>query len=131
MAARHGNEVTLISGAAPQPPLNSHSVNETPRERSWQAARDAERPKGEAHNFIQWKGTQVCMDLWCSCGGSSHLDADFAYNVRCPYCGQVWNMGWSVEMRPAAADCGVIQDALDDAGRDHALRSYEKSAGIR
>ena len=39
-----------------------------------------------ASAFIQWKGTDVCLDLSCECGYSSHLDAEFAYAIKCPKC---------------------------------------------
>jgi hypothetical protein len=55
------------------------------------------RPEGsDADMFIQWKGTQVCMDFYCPCGAHGHLDADFAYNVECPSCGSVFEMGTQV-----------------------------------
>ena len=42
--------------------------------------------------FLQWKGTDVCMDFHCDCGAHCHFDGDFAYNVRCPHCGSGWEM---------------------------------------
>lgn len=44
------------------------------------------------HAFIQWKGTDVCMDFWCDCGAEGHFDGDFAYVVKCPACDQEWEM---------------------------------------
>lgn len=38
-----------------------------------------ERPFG----WIQWKGTNVCIDLHCECGAHGHVDAEFLYFVRC------------------------------------------------
>lgn len=32
-----------------------------------------------AHAFIQWKGTDVCMDFHCECGVHMHFDGDFAF----------------------------------------------------
>ena len=63
--------------------------------------------------FIQWKGTQVCMDPHCVCGESCHVDADFAYFVRCPACGRVFQMDWYVRMRecdPAEAYIPPVTD---------------------
>jgi hypothetical protein len=40
--------------------------------------------------WIQWKGTEVCMDIHCKCGKMTHIDADFAYNVKCVYCGRIY-----------------------------------------
>lgn len=54
-------------------------------------------PEGsEARMFIQWKGTDVCMDFYCPCGEHCHLDSDFAYYVGCPKCGAVYEMGTQV-----------------------------------
>lgn len=42
--------------------------------------------EGEPHGWIQWKGTDVCMDVHCKCGVSSHIDSDFVYVAECPAC---------------------------------------------
>ncbi len=43
--------------------------------------------------FIQWKGTDVCLDFYCSCGqGGGHVDAEFAYAIQCHACGRVFQM---------------------------------------
>ena len=42
--------------------------------------------------FIQWKGTDVCMDFHCECGEHHHIDAMFVYNVKCHKCGVVWEI---------------------------------------
>ena len=42
--------------------------------------------------FIQWKGTDVCMDFSCECGANCHFDGYFAYTVKCPHCSTVWEM---------------------------------------
>ena len=41
--------------------------------------------------FIQWKGTDVCMDFRCVCGDNCHFDGYFAYVVECS-CGRRWEM---------------------------------------
>jgi hypothetical protein len=46
----------------------------------------------ETHAFIQWKGTDVCMDFYCDCGAHCHFDGYFAYAVKCPHCEQIWQM---------------------------------------
>lgn len=48
------------------------------------------------HTFIQWKGTEVCMDFTCECGNSFHIDDEFAYCVKCLACGKVWKLGTQV-----------------------------------
>lgn len=55
------------------------------------------RPVGsDASMFIQWKGTDVCLDFHCRCGSDTHLDGDFAYYVQCPACDTVYEMGTQV-----------------------------------
>lgn len=46
----------------------------------------------DPHAFIQWKGTDVCMDFYCECGAHGHFDGYFAYTVKCQHCGTKWQM---------------------------------------
>jgi hypothetical protein len=57
-----------------------------------------ERYEGQAHGWIQWKGTNVCLDLHCACGNLSHVDGAFAYNVKCPECGRVYFCNGHIEL---------------------------------
>ena len=59
---------------------------------------------GKACARIQWKGTDVCADVHCSCGKHSHLDGDFAYFVKCPHCGKVWAMAQSISLLEVPTD---------------------------
>jgi hypothetical protein len=55
------------------------------------------KPEGSDVNmFIQWKGTDVCLDLHCPCGVHTHVDAEFAYYLRCGACGALYQMGTQV-----------------------------------
>jgi hypothetical protein len=54
--------------------------------------------KGLPHGWIQWKCSDVCMDIYCACGEHSHIDADFAYHVKCPSCGKVYMVNGHVEL---------------------------------
>lgn len=47
---------------------------------------------GKPQAFVQWKGTDVCMDFYCECGAHCHFDGYFAYHVKCPHCKTVWQM---------------------------------------
>lgn len=40
--------------------------------------------------FVQWKGTTLCADVHCLCGESGHVDAGFAYFLRCRGCSRVY-----------------------------------------
>jgi len=48
--------------------------------------------------FIQWKGTDVCMDLHCECGHHNHYDGYFAYTIKCRKCGALYAPSCNVEM---------------------------------
>lgn len=49
-----------------------------------------------AHGWIQWKGTDVCMDIHCTCGELCHIDDDFVYYIQCPHCNRVYiNSGYN------------------------------------
>lgn len=48
--------------------------------------------------FIQWKGTDVCMDLHCECGFHNHYDGYFAYEVKCRGCGNIYALSPNVEV---------------------------------
>jgi len=52
--------------------------------------------------FIQWKGTDVCMDFYCECGAHCHFDGAFAYAVKCRHCETIWEM--PVYVIPRKAD---------------------------
>ena len=58
------------------------------------------------HAFVQWKGTDVCMDFHCECGAHCHFDGDFAYTVKCPHCDAVWEMPFNIFPRKANNQTG-------------------------
>ena len=70
----------------------------------------------QPHGWIQWKGTDVCMDVRCKCGEYSHIDADFAYYVKCPKCGTVYFCNGHIEfieIKEEPEDCVVIGECRD------------------
>jgi hypothetical protein len=61
-------------------------------------------PETDASMFIQWKGTDVCLDFHCPCQPEEtayafHFDGDFAYYLQCPKCLAVYEMGTQVKAR--------------------------------
>lgn len=56
-------------------------------------------PGSDAEMFIQWKGTDVCLDFHCECGRHSHLEGRFGYVVECIGCGALYEMGTQVKAR--------------------------------
>jgi hypothetical protein len=62
------------------------------------------RAKHDApYAFIQWKGTDACMDIHCPCGAHLHWDGDFAYMLACPHCDRAWEMPIYLPMRELSA----------------------------
>lgn len=57
-----------------------------------------DQPVGRAHGFIQWKGTDVCIDLRCECGYHGHYDGLSLYFYRCPACLAGYALGQIVAM---------------------------------
>ena len=43
-----------------------------------------------SYGWIQWKGTDVCLDVNCKCGEITHIDADFTYLIQCGKCLRVY-----------------------------------------
>lgn len=59
-----------------------------------------DNPSTNPHGWIQWKGTDVCMDLYCSCGHHGHVDCDFFYYYECPKCKEIFAVGQNVRLIP-------------------------------
>ena len=72
--------------------MNKKAIN------SEEAEKIEEKYEGIPRGFIQWKGTEVCMDIHCKCGNSSHIDDDFAYHVKCPKCNTVYRCNPNIEL---------------------------------
>ena len=63
-------------------------------------------------NFIQWKGTDLCMDFNCECGTHNHYDGFFGYYVRCSGCGQIYKMDTKVMMEKTDEDCYPLENQI-------------------
>lgn len=61
------------------------------------ARQEAVKPSGP-HGWIQWKGTNVCMDVHCSCGVMGHIDRDFAYHYKCLACSKFFDIAGYVRL---------------------------------
>jgi hypothetical protein len=60
-------------------------------------------PEG-SHGWIQWKGTDVCIDVRCACGHSGHIDGDFFYYYRCPSCQALYAVGQNIKLIALTAE---------------------------
>ncbi len=73
--------------------------------------------KDKPHGWIQWKGTNVCMDIHCKCGYHGHIDVDFAYHVKCHKCGTVYMCSGFVEfieLKEEPDNCVVLTEDDED-----------------
>ena len=50
--------------------------------------------------WIQWQGTDACIDFYCTCGAHMHADRDFLFHIKCSACDQVWEVGGHVKLYP-------------------------------
>lgn len=70
---------------------------------------------GEAYGWIQWKGTNVCMDVTCpKCGDSYHIDEEFAYYIHC-VCGTYYAVSGFVRLIPV----DVVPGNAIELGEEH------------
>lgn len=65
---------------------------------SAEASKMQERFEKDPHAWIQWKGTNACLDFYCDCGEHTHFDGDFAYHLQCCKCGEVYFMNGHIEI---------------------------------
>jgi hypothetical protein len=70
-------------------------------------------PGTDAECFIQWKNTELCVDIYCPCDPSTprHFDGYFAHRLQCDNCSAVYEMGTQVRMRRLADDDPAQDDA--------------------
>lgn len=71
-----------------------------------------EAPFEGPHGWIQWKGTDVCMDIRCLCGELGHVDAEFAYAVRCKACGRIYEVNGHVKLHEVQSTDYNIVDTI-------------------
>ena len=67
-------------------------------------ATDRERELEKPFGRIQWKGTTVCMDIWCTCGELFHIDDEWAFYVKCLKCGKTFYCGTKIELIEMGAE---------------------------
>ena len=61
--------------------------------------------------FVQWKGTNLCMDFNCpECGEGTHFDGWFAYYIECPSCKSVFEMPTDLPIKKAEPSTGYSDD---------------------
>lgn len=68
------------------------------RDKHYEEVYGQDHPRGDAHGWIQWKGTDACVDLHCKCGALLHYDGDFLYYFECPHCQRMFALGQNIKL---------------------------------
>lgn len=79
--------------------IYTHPSGTTAKESVWSGRDDkviVEEETTVPHGWIQWEGTNVCMDIHCICGEHLHVDADFCYYIKMLCCGRIYCVGQNV-----------------------------------
>ena len=50
--------------------------------------------------FIQWNASNIWVDIYCECGQTTHIKADFCYRIKCANCGRVYSCDPHIRLRP-------------------------------
>lgn len=82
----------------------------------YKAVYDRDNPPGEAHGWVQWKGTDVCVDVHCKCGQSGHVDGYFFYYYICSNCGTRYALGQHVKLIELTEDEVAFVDKSSGIG---------------
>jgi hypothetical protein len=90
-----GEETESTGSARPSSPssLSSPSTRDL-----YDQVYGRDTPEPDSYGWVQWKGTNVCMDTHCVCGHHGHIDAEFFYHYRCPECGRKFAVGQVVTL---------------------------------
>lgn len=68
--------------------------------------------------FIQWKGTDACLDLHCVCGVHGHFDGMFAYYLRCNACGRTYRMPHTLVLTESPDNAEDAQIVFESGSSD-------------
>lgn len=61
------------------------------------------------HGWIQWKGTDACVDVHCLCGAHGHIDGDFFYRYQCLACGRKYAVGSIIKLIELTEDEAAVE----------------------
>lgn len=76
---------------------------------------DGAGDKTPPYGWLQWKGTDACVDLYCECGHHAHVDAEFLYAWRCSQCGQVYGLCAVIQLVPLSdGEASEYSDPITD-----------------
>lgn len=67
------------------------------------------------HAYIQWQGTDACMDFNCICGESGHIDSDFLFHVQCVACKRMYEVECFVNLLEITSPESIKELEASDA----------------
>jgi|SRR4029077_20723299 hypothetical protein len=76
-----------------------------------------DNPETPAHGWIRWKGTNVCMDVYCLCGHHGHVDTYFFYRYECPKCHRKYAVGEIVKLIEMTPE--LLKEEASESGESH------------
>ena len=44
------------------------------------------------------------MDIYCECGQTTHIEAEFCYRIKCAHCGQVYACDPHIRLSPLKSE---------------------------
>lgn len=74
---------------------------------TWALEKDelsSQQDEGDGRGWVQWKGTNVCIDIHCPCGKVLHFDGSFFYFCQCPYCEKIFAVGQNVRLHAVPSE---------------------------
>ena len=90
-----------------------------------------DNPEGDAYGWIQWKGTDVCIDLHCECGAHMHFDGGFFYNFACPHCGRKYATGMNIKLIELSEEESEVIEIWTEVQPDKDFELYNGCADNR
>lgn len=52
----------------------------------------------DAHGSMQWKGSDIYLDLHCDCGHTSNIKGDAVFFVKCPACNTIFELNGFIQL---------------------------------
>lgn len=66
--------------------------------KDYKEAWDKQHKFSDPSGWIQWKSTDVSIDVSCECGYHGHVSGYFAYTIKCPDCKRVYFLNGHIQM---------------------------------
>lgn len=95
----------------------------TPNNNWYDIIYNNDNPNTPSGGWIQWKGTDICIDLHCVCGCRGHIDGMFMYSVECAECGRRYAVGQNIKL--IELDTPELLESNEKYHRDYGIFGKE------